>query len=112
MTDERSELFNFEARDEAYFELYSEIESQNFSRYEEQAKELLKQKSLTLKVDNYWIEYSLDRRGCSSYVHEDAENTISVRSWVRLSWGRKKKGRQLPYFFAKTETDVKFGLGN
>lgn len=112
MSDNREKNIEDESRDEAYFELYHQLESQNISRYEMQAKELIKKKTLALKVDDFWVKYSLDRLGCSSHIFQDLENTIIVKSWTRLGWSRRKKERGLPTFFAKTETDVKFGLGN
>jgi hypothetical protein len=112
MSNDRAENIDEVARDETYFDLYHQLESQNISRYEEQARELIKKKTLVLKVDNCWIKYSLDRQGCSSHIFQDIENTISAKSWIRLGWSRRKKERGLPSFFAKTETDVKFGLGN
>jgi len=112
MSLDRGDNFEDAARDEAYIQLYHQLESQNSSRYEELAKELINKKTLVLKVDNFWIKYSLDRKGCSSHIFQDSENAISARSWIRLGWSRKKKERELPTFFAKTETDVKFCLGN
>lgn len=112
MSDNREKDIEDESRDEAYFELYHQLESQNISRYELQAKELIKKKTLALKVDDFWVKYSLDRLGCSCHIFQDLENTISVKSWTRLGWSRRKKERGLPTFFAKTETDVKFGPGN
>ncbi len=112
MEEKSLDNFDDEARDEAYFSLFLELESQNISRYEQQAKEIIKQKTLVLQVDNLWVKYSLDRYGCSCEISRDAGMTFSDHSWSRLGWSNRKKEKSLPTFFAQTETDVKFGLGN
>lgn len=107
-----SENFDNEARDDEYFALFCELESQNFSRYEQQAKNLIKEKTLVLQVDDLWVKYSLDRYGCFCDISRDAGTTFFNHSWSRLGWSNKKKERCLPTFFAQTETDMKFGLEN
>jgi hypothetical protein len=112
MSEIQSENFDDEVRDYAYFKLFFEIESQNAAQYQEMAKKLIKEKSLTLQIENFWVKYSLDRYGCSAKISRDAGISFSEHSWSRLGWGRKRKEKWLPSFFAKTETDVKFGLEN
>jgi hypothetical protein len=112
MSSHGSENFDDEARDDAYFTLLDELESKNISRYEEQARQLIQRKFLILQIDNLWVKYSLDRFGCSCDVSYDSGNSYIEHSWSRLGWGRKKKEKWLPAYFAQTEADVKFGLGN
>ena len=112
MYGDSSENFDDEARDDAYFALLDELESKNVSRYEEQAKELIKRKSLVLQIDSLWVKYSLGQLGCSCDISYDSGNSYSEHSWCRLGWGRKKKEKWLPAYFAQTEADVKFGLEN
>jgi len=112
MSGDNSENFDDEKRDDAYFAILDELESKNVSRYEEQAKELIKRKSLVLQIDNLWVRYSLDRLGCSCDVSYDSGNSYNEHSWSRLGRGRKNKEKWLPAYFAQTEADVKFGLAN
>ena len=70
------------------------------------------EKSLVIQIENFWVKYSLDRYGCSAAISHDAGESFSEHSWSRLGWSKKKKGKYLPTFLAKTETDVKFGLEN
>jgi hypothetical protein len=112
VTQNSSENLDDAVRDDAYFALFGQLISQNSSRYEEQARSLLKEKSLVLRIDNLWVEYSLDRNGCRCNISYDSGNTFSKYAWTRLGWTRKKKEKKLPSFFAQTEADVKFGLEN
>ena len=105
-----SENFDDVVRDDAYFELFFELESKNSALYEELARKLVKQKSLVIQIDNFWVKYSLDRYGCSAEVSRDSGQSFSEYSWSRLGWSKKNKEKHLPTFLAQTETDVKFGL--
>ena len=107
-----AENFDDVERDKAYFKLFFELESKNLALYEELARNLIKQKSLVIQIDNFWVKYSLDRYGCSAAISQDAGRSFSEHSWSRLGWSKKNKEKHLPTFFAQTETDVKFGLEN
>ena len=112
MPDNTSENFDDVERDNAYFDLFFELEKKNAAQYEELTKRLIKEKSLVIQIENFWIKYSLDRYGCSAAISRDAGESFSEHSWSRLGWSKKKKRKYLPTFLAKTETDVKFGLEN
>lgn len=107
-----SESFDDEARDDAYLKLMSDLEIKNVSRYEEQARYLIRKKFLVIQIDNLWVKYSLDRFGCSCDVSYDSGKSFSQHSWSRLGWRKKTKEKWLPSYFAQTEADVKFGLEN
>ena len=112
MPDNTSENFDDVERDNAYFDLFFELEIKNAAQYEELTRRLIKEKSLVIQIENFWVKYSLDRYGCSAAISQDAGQSFSEHSWSRLGWSKKKKGKYLPTFLAKTETDVKFGLEN
>ena len=112
MTQENIENFDDVERDNAYFDLFFELEKKNATKYEELTKRLIKEKLLVIQIENFWVKYSLDRYGCSAAISRDAGQSFSEHSWSRLGWSKKKKGKYLPTFLAKTETDVKFGLEN
>jgi len=99
-------------RDNAYFDLFFELEIKNAAQYEELTRRLIKEKSLVIQIENFWVKYALDRYGCSAAISQDAGQSFREHSWSRLGWSKKKKGKYLPTFLAKTETDVKFGLEN
>ena len=112
MSKDSTENLDDVARDDAYFALFEELISQNGSRYEQQARSLIENRSLVLKVDNLWVKYALDRNGCKCNVSYDSGKSFSEYAWTRLGWTRKNKEKRLPSFFAQTEADVKFGLEN
>jgi hypothetical protein len=112
MSQENLENFDDVERDNAYFDLFFELEAKNAAQYEELTKRLIKEKSLVIQIDNFWVKYSLDRYGCSASISQDSGRSFSEHSWSRLGWSNKKKGKYLPTFLAKTEADVKFGLEN
>ena len=112
MTLDNSENFDDVERDNAYFNLFFDLESKNSALYEELARKLIKQKSLVIQIDNFWVRYSLDRYGCSAEVSSDSGQSFCEHSWSRLGWSKKNKEKHLPTFLAQTETDVKFGLEN
>lgn len=112
MSQDDSENFDDIERDNAYFDLFFELESKNAAQYEELTRKLIKEKSLVIQIDNFWVKYTLDRYGCTSEISRDSGRSFSEHSWSRLGWGKKKKGKYLPTFLAQTETDVKFGLEN
>ena len=49
-----AENFDDVERDKAYFKLFFELESKNLALYEELARNLIKQKSLVIQIDNFW----------------------------------------------------------
>jgi hypothetical protein len=107
-----SENFDDVERDDAYFDLFFELEIENAAQYEELTKRLIKEKSLVIQIENFWVKYSLDRYGCSAEISQDAGQSFSEHSWSRLGWSKKNKEKHLPTFLAQTETDLKFGLEN
>ena len=112
MSLNNSENFDDVERDNSYFNLFFELESKNSELYKELARKLIKQESLVIQIDNFWVRYSLDRLGCSAEVSRDSGQSFSEHSWSRLGWSKKNKEKHLPTFLAQTETDVKFGLEN
>jgi hypothetical protein len=107
MSDRYEESLSDEARDQAYFALFAELAERNDSIYEEQATQLLRDRNLTIRLEDVWLKYSLDRVGCSCSVSEDGLSFFET-SWTRLGWRKKEKIERLPFFFAKTETNHLF----
>ena len=91
--------------DDTYFSLIEEFRTRYASRYAEQARLLLRKKSIEVELSGYVIKYTLDRTGCWFEATNSARG-IGKSSWNRFGWGKKAKSKGLPNFFAKTEADI------
>ncbi len=71
--------------DRKYFNLILELEEKNASRYEQQASNLLIEKSLETLVNGISLTYKLDRIGCSSFIQEDKNSQKVGHGWGGVS---------------------------
>ena len=54
MPDNTSENFDDVERDNAYFDLFFELEIENAAQYEELTRRLIKEKSLVIQIENFY----------------------------------------------------------
>ncbi len=95
-------------RDEAYFTLVNDLVTRHQSRYEQQAKELVRNRQLSTIIEETPVRYKLEFRGCSFEVSYGLDNKYQQVSWVRMGWRKSDKLSKLPLFFAGTEAKLLF----
>ncbi len=93
--------------DATYIAYIIELGEKNASRYEKQAEQIVREKSISLEVNSFSVKYALNRTGCW-FEASDPKRGIQLKSWYRFGWGKSTKRRALPGFFARTETDILF----
>ena len=98
-----------EARDKEFFSLILELSEKNSSRYESQARVLLKKRTIKVSVEGIDIQYKITPVGCSSATSRNLKG-ISTESWSRMGWRKSSKMKALPMFFAGTEAGVLMDL--
>ncbi len=94
------------AKERAYFSLISELLDKNKSRYENEARELIKNGKRFSNIDGCVLQFKLARVGCSFKLSGDQGKTFEERSWTRLGWRKSAKLTYLPFFFAGCEATV------
>ena len=107
-SDETESLEN-EAWDEKFFSLIYDLAKKNASRYENQARTLLKNKSLKVSVSGIEIRYKLTPIGCWYFASENLKGS-SYKGWSRMGWRKSSKIKALPNFFAGSEAGVLMDL--
>lgn len=95
--------------DKKFFNLISYLFEKNASRYESQARTLLKNKTLKVSVDGIDIKYKITRIGCSSSASRNSKG-YSSENWTKMGWRRSSKMKALPMFFAGSEAGVLLDL--
>ena len=98
-----------ETWDAKYFTLILDLSEKNLSRYESQAKILLKNKSLKVSVSGIEIRYKLTPIGCWYFASENLGGS-SYKGWSRMGWRKSSKIKALPNFFAGSEAGVLMDL--
>lgn len=100
-----NEAIGDEAWDAKFFTLILDLSEKNSSRYESQAKILLRNKSLKVTVSGIEIRYKLTPVGCWYFASENAKGS-SNQGWSRMGWRKSSKIKALPNFFAGSEAGV------
>ncbi len=90
----------------AYFSFVGELLNRHDSRYELEAKELVKQGRRFSRINESILQFKLDRIGCAFSLSEDQGETFQELSWTRLGWRKASKLEYLPFFFADCEAKV------
>jgi hypothetical protein len=103
--DESNDFSDSDESDVAFFTLILELLEKNSSRYESQAKQLIKDKKFERVVKGVPVKYKLDLNG-GTYVIGDENSKIVRTSWTRFGWRKSSKLLALPDFFAKSEAEV------
>lgn len=107
--DGETEPLEDEVRDEKSFALIYDLAKKNASRYERQARSLLKQKILEVYVESIGIKYQITLTGCWSITSRNLKG-YSSKNWTRMGWRRSSKMKALPMFFAVSEANVLLDL--
>lgn len=107
--DNEPESLEDEAWDEKFFTLIYDLAEKNASRYENQARVLLKNGTLKVSLEGIDIQYKITPIGCSSSSSRNFKG-ISSGSWRRMGWRKSSKLKALPMFFAGTEASVLLDL--
>ncbi len=104
MSQDESSLSD-KAGDEEFFGLILELEEKNASRYEKQAEDLLRNRTLEIKIAGRAVKYKIALAGCWCLVAEP-DNSYLRKSWSRFGYGKTSKRKALPHFFAATEASL------
>jgi hypothetical protein len=86
----------------------SQLSIRNASRYENQAKELVKKGSLQLELEGTPIRYQLNLTGCWFEIPDKVSQEFHKKTWNRFGFGKSAKLKALPGFFAHTEAGILF----
>ncbi len=94
------------AEERAYFSLINELLDKNKSRYEIEARELIKNGKRFSNIDGCLFQFKLTRVGCSFKFSKDQGGTFEECSWTRMGWRKSAKLTYLPFFIAGCEAKV------
>ena len=89
---------------QAFIDLFARFHDENKSRYEQQARRLLRDRVLLVSVGNSILKYWLEDEGASYSISHDQGLTFS--NWlgmVPLHWRRGVRIRRLAEQFAHSE---------
>jgi hypothetical protein len=86
----------------------SQLSLQNASRYEAQARELIKKRTIKLELEGIPVRYRLNLTGCWFEIPGEVENEFHKKTWNRFGFGKAAKLKALPGFFAHTEAGLLF----
>lgn len=90
--------------DQAFLDLFTRLHHENRSRYEHQAKELLRQGALLVPFSNSVLKYWLEDEGAAYSISDDQGLTFSNSlGLVPLHWRRGVRIRRLVEQFAHSE---------
>ena len=90
--------------DQAFLDLFTRLHDENKSRYELQAKELLRKGHLLVPIDNSILKYWLEDEGAAYSISHDEGLTFSNSLGLApLHWRRGVRIRRLVEQFAHSE---------
>jgi methylphosphotriester-DNA--protein-cysteine methyltransferase len=90
--------------DQAFIDLFAQLHHENRSRYELQAKDLLRQGLLLVLVGNSILKYWLEDEGAAYNISDDHGVTFSnTLGLTPLHWRRGVRIRRLVEQFAHSE---------
>lgn len=90
--------------DQAFIDLFARLHFENESRYEHQAKELLRERVLLVPIDNSILKYWLEEEGAAYSISHDEGLTFSNSLGLTpLHWRRGVRIRRLVEQFAHSE---------
>lgn len=102
--DGSGEPFEENEEDQAFIDLFGRFYYENRSRYEIQAKKLLREGLLLVPVGNSILKYWLEDEGASYSVSHDQGLTFSNSLGLTpLHWRRGVRIRRLVEYFAHSE---------
>lgn len=86
-----------------YFQLIYDLEVKNQSRYETQAKLLMKNGEFSITINNSLLLYTLEDGGCSFRVSTDGGFDYCKLGWSSLGRRKHEKLKRLMEEFAESE---------
>lgn len=90
--------------DQAFIDLFARLHDENKSRYELQAKELLREGHLLVPIDNSILKYWLgDEEAAYSISHDQGLTFSNTLGLTPLHWRRGVRVRRLVEQFAHSE---------
>ncbi len=90
--------------DQAFLDLFAQFHYENRSRYKNQAKELLRERSLLVPVGNSILKYWLEDEGAAYSISHDHGVTFSNSLGLApLHWRKRVRIRRLIEQFAHSE---------
>lgn len=95
-----------ETAEDLYYAFVKNLFDSNISKYEAQAKDLIRTKYLHTEVGGTNVRYKLSLRECLCEVSLDSGDNFLNKSRTRLGWRKKEKLQALPLLFAKTEASL------
>lgn len=93
-------------RERDYFQLVSDLEVRNLSRYEKQAELLLKSGEFSITLNDSLLLYTLEDGGCSFRVSKDGGFDFYKLRWTNLSRRKREKLKTLIWEFANSEAST------
>ena len=102
--DDSGEPFVETDEDQAFLDLFTRLHYENRSRYEHQAKELLRKGHLLVPIDNSILKYWLEDEGAAySISHDEGRTYSNTLGLTPLHWRRRVRIRRLVERFAHSE---------
>lgn len=90
--------------DQAFIDLFARLHFENESRYEHQAKELLRERVLLVPIDNSILKYWLEDEGAAYSISHDEGLTFSnTLGLTPLHWRKRRRVARLVEKFAHSE---------
>lgn len=90
--------------EQAFLDLFTQFHYENKSRYEHQAKELLRDGHLLVPIDNSILKYWIEEEGAGYSISHDQGVTFSNSLGLTpLNWRRGVRIRRLVEQFAHSE---------
>ena len=87
-----------------FLNLFAQFEDENGSRYELQAKELLRKGHLLVPIENSMLRYWLEDEGVAYSISNDEGRTFSnTLGFTPLPWRRRARIQRLVEKFAHSE---------
>jgi hypothetical protein len=100
--------FDDPSAEDQFWIFASQLSLQNASRYEAQAHELIKKRSIKLELQGITVRYRLNLTGCWFEIPTETNNEFHKKTWNRFGFGKSAKLKALPRFFAHTEAGMLF----
>ena len=101
------ELDDGSAEDQ-FWNFASQLYIENASRYEFQAQELIKKRSIELELQGIPVRYRINLTGCWFEISDRANKEFYKKTWNRFGFRKSAKLKALPAFFALTEAGLLF----
>ena len=102
------EEFDDRSTEDQFWNFASQLSIENASRYEAQAQELIKKRTIKVELQGIPVRYRLNLTGCWFEIPDKANKEFYKKTWNRFGFGKSAKLKALPAFFAHTEAGLLF----